>query len=58
MTDLLTTRQLCDKLSVTRQAVYKWRKAGCPTVVHSGNLCRYYYNEVVEWLNDRGAVDA
>ena len=58
MNDLLTTRQLCDKLSVTRQAVYKWRKAGCPTVVNSGNLCRYYYNEVVEWLNDRGAADA
>ena len=55
MTDLLTTRQLCDKLSVTRQAVYKWRKAGCPTVVNSGNLCRYDYDSVVEWLNGRGS---
>ena len=53
MNNLLTTRQLCDKLSVTRQAVYKWRKAGCPTVVNSGNLCRYDYEEVVVWLNGR-----
>ena len=57
MTDLLTTRQLCDKLSVTRQAVYKWRKAGCPTVVWAGNMCRYNYDEVIEWLNGRGAAD-
>ena len=53
MKDLLTTRQLCEKLSVTRQAVYKWRKAGCPTVVNSGKMCRYNYDEVVEWLNGR-----
>ena len=57
MNDLLTTRQLCEKLNVTRQAVYKWRKAGCPTVVFSGNMCRYNYNEVVEWLNNRRTVD-
>ena len=53
MNDLLTTRQLCDRLSVTRQAVYKWRKAGCPTEVNSGRLCRYDYNKVISWLNGR-----
>jgi predicted site-specific integrase-resolvase len=53
MNDLVTTRELCDKLKVSRQAIYKWRKAGCPTVVQSGNMCRYNYGEVVEWLNDR-----
>ena len=58
MNNLLTTRQLCEKLSVTRQAVYKWRKAGCPTVVNSGNLCRYDYEEVVVWLNGRRAANA
>tara|TARA_Y100000310_G_scaffold213218_1_gene214119 strand:- start:254 stop:430 length:177 start_codon:yes stop_codon:yes gene_type:complete len=57
MKDLLTTRQLCEKLSVTRQAVYKWRKKGCPTVVNSGKMCRYNYEEVVEWLNDRRAAN-
>ena len=48
MNSLLTTRQLCEILSVTRQAVYKWRKAGCPTKVNSGNMCRYDYDEVIE----------
>ena len=55
MNDLLTTRQLCERLSVSRQAVYKWRKAGCPTEVNSGNMCRYNYDEVIEWLNSRGS---
>jgi len=55
MNSLLTTRQLCDRLSVTRQAVYKWRKAGCPTEVNSGNMCRYNFKDVQEWLNNRRA---
>ena len=55
MNSLLTTRQLCEILSVTRQAVYKWRKAGCPTKVNSGNMCRYDYDKVITWLNSRGS---
>jgi excisionase family DNA binding protein len=53
MNSLLTTRQLCEELSISRQTAYKWRKAGCPTVVSSGNMCRYNYDEVIEWLNSR-----
>ena len=53
MNGLFTTRELCNKLKVSRQAVYKWRKAGCPTVVRSGNMFRYNYDEVIEWLNNR-----
>ena len=53
MNGLVTTRELCNILKVSRQAVYKWRLAGCPTVVQSGNMCRYNYDEVVEWLNGR-----
>ena len=45
MNNLLTTRQLCEELSISRQTAYKWRKAGCPTVVSSGNMCRYNYDE-------------
>ena len=55
MNSLLTTRQLCEVLSVTRQAVYKWRKAGCPTVIFSGIMCRYNFEDVQEWLNNRRA---
>ena len=55
MNSLLTTRQLCEILSVSRQAVYKWRKAGCPTEIFSGNMCRYNFKDVQEWLNNRRA---
>ena len=58
MSDLLTTRELCEKLGVSKQAIYKWRKAGCPTVVNSGNMCRYDYEAVIGWLNGRRTVDA
>ena len=55
MNNLLTTRQLCEMLSVSRQAVYKWRKAGCPTEIFSGNMCRYNFKDVQDWLNNRRA---
>ena len=57
MNGLVTTRELCNMLKVSRQAVYKWRLAGCPTVVQSGNMCRYNYDEVIEWLNGRLTAD-
>ena len=53
MNNLITTKQLCKVLHISRQTAYKWRKAGCPTVLFSGNICRYNYNEVVEWVNSR-----
>ena len=55
MNSLLTTRQLCEMLSVSRQAVYKWRKAGCATEIFSGNMFRYDYDKVITWLNGRGS---
>ena len=57
MNSLLTTKQLCEELSISRQTAYKWRKAGCPTVATSGNKCWYHLNEVLEWVNSRRAVD-
>ena len=49
--ELVTTDELCKTLKVTKAAVYKWRQDGCPTVIASGNICRYYLNEVIDWLN-------
>jgi|TARA_Y100000034_G_C6897815_1_gene414366 predicted DNA-binding transcriptional regulator AlpA len=55
---LITTRELCDRLGVTRQAVYKWRRLkGNPMPVavnntdKNGKTIRYLYSDVVEWLN-------
>ena len=52
MNNLLTTRQLCEELSISRQTAYKWRKAGCPIVAASGNKCWYHLDAVIEWLNN------
>ena len=48
MNNLVTTRELCEILKVSRQAVYKWRKDGCPTVINNGNMCRYNYDQDIE----------
>ena len=53
MNRLVTTRELCESLKVTRQAVYKWRLAGCPTIINSGRFIRYDLNEVLYWLKNR-----
>jgi phage terminase Nu1 subunit (DNA packaging protein) len=53
----VTTTQLSKILQVSRQAIYKWRKRGCPVVVDNtgwqGKTIRYDYDEVVKWLNKR-----
>jgi|TARA_Y100000310_G_scaffold77636_1_gene74240 phage terminase Nu1 subunit (DNA packaging protein) len=53
----VTTTQLSKILQVSRQAIYNWRKRGCPVVVDNtgwqGKTIRYDYDEVVKWLNKR-----
>tara|TARA_R100000773_G_C4210734_1_gene110374 strand:- start:1037 stop:1213 length:177 start_codon:yes stop_codon:yes gene_type:complete len=57
MDGLVTTKQLCELLSVSRQAVYKWRKSGLPVAIDNsgrgGKLIRYDWREVIEWLQER-----
>ena len=58
MEGLITTKQLCELLSVTRQAIYKWRKSGLPVEISNGGrgckLIRYNWKKVIEWLDERG----
>lgn len=51
---LVSTKELGDMLGVTRQAIYKWRKKGCPVAVNfvNGRMIRYDFNKVLEWLNN------
>ena len=55
---LISTTELGDILSVTRQAIYKWRKQGCPVVIDNtsmnGKTIRYDLDEVKDWLNSNG----
>tara|TARA_R110002020_G_scaffold129375_2_gene289675 strand:- start:7924 stop:8121 length:198 start_codon:yes stop_codon:yes gene_type:complete len=58
---LLSTADLCERLGVTRQAIYKWRNLDddpMPVAIDNSNrggkTIRYLYSDVMEWLNGRG----
>ena len=48
---LLSTMDLCDRLGVTRQAVYKWRQSGMPVEIKHKKTIRYSWKNVKSWLN-------
>ncbi len=57
---LISTTELCRRLGVTRQAVYKWRNLEydpMPVAVNNsdrnGKTIRYLDSDVLEWLNGR-----
>ena len=50
---LVKTADLCRIFSVSRQAVYRWRKKGCPSMINSGRFIRYDLEEVILWLKNR-----
>lgn len=47
--ELLTTKELCDLLKVSRATVSLWVKEGMP--YFTKNPYRYIFNDVVEWIN-------
>ena len=52
---IVSTGFLCKYYDISRQAIYKWRKEGCPTVVSTGKMFRYNFIDVQEWINNRGS---
>lgn len=50
MSEYLTTAELSDKLKVTRQAIWNWRKQGLPAV-KIGRAVRFDLNAVNDWIN-------
>ena len=55
--NVVDTAQLCKVFGVTRQAIYKWRKNGLPTVVWKKNgTVRYNMEDVIMWLNENEAT--
>ena len=50
---LVKTQDLCRMFSVSRQAVYRWRKNGWPSVINSGRFIRYDLEKVISWLKQR-----
>ena len=54
--NVVDTAELCKVFGVTRQAIYKWRKNGLPTVVWKKNgTVRYNMEDVIMWLNENAA---
>lgn len=49
--NLITTKDLCVKLNVTRQSIYLWRKEGMPVVIASKKTIRYNWDDVKAWLD-------
>lgn len=52
MENLITTKELCEKLKVTRQTVFTWRSQGMPYKKY-GKIVRFNYEEVEKWLKER-----
>lgn len=50
--NLLTEKELCDFLSVTRQTLVVLRKQGLPYFLLGSKLIRYDVQEVLEWLRE------
>ena len=53
-TELLTIKELTEKLHVTDRTIYNFRQEGMP--VFSSKPLRFDFEKVLEWLKDRGTV--
>lgn len=53
MEQLLTTKQIAEKLQIAEITVYKWREKGMP-YKQFGRTVRFDYDEVLEWINKKG----
>lgn len=51
--DLISTTELCNKLKLSRQAIYNFRKQGMPVAFRSGKIIRYSYIDVLNWMDKR-----
>jgi excisionase family DNA binding protein len=49
MGNLLTLRQLCDKLQLSRATIDRWRKEGLP-FTKIGKSLRFDEEKVAEWI--------
>lgn len=55
--DLITTAELCEKLSISRQTVFNFRKKGMPIAFRSGKIIRYNYVDVLNWMDKRNSAE-
>lgn len=53
---LLTTKEMIEKLKVSRTTLYLWRKKGLP-FKRIGTQIRYDVHEVEEWIEENNMFD-
>lgn len=52
MDNILTVKELCEKLKFSRETIFKWRKLGMPCI-KINRAIRFNEKEVIEWLNNQ-----
>lgn len=50
--NILTTKELCEKLKFSRVTISKWRKQGMPCI-KVNRAIRFDEKEVMDWLNEQ-----
>jgi excisionase family DNA binding protein len=48
--ELLTSKQLCERLSVSYMTLYRMMQKGLPCIVLGSRVYRYDYDAVMDWL--------
>ncbi len=49
--ELLTRKELAQKLKVSVITINRWEKSGLPVIKVNGNRPRYDYQKVLDWMN-------
>jgi len=52
MDNILTTKELCEKLKFSRVTISNWRKQGMPCI-KVNRAVRFNEIEVMKWLNEQ-----
>jgi excisionase family DNA binding protein len=56
MENLMTTKELCDYLKLSRMTIERYRKAGLPYITIGKNI-RFEKDKVLEWLKNNERKD-
>ncbi|RUS47615.1 AlpA family transcriptional regulator [Cohnella sp. AR92] len=47
---LVKASVVCEKFSISKRTLCRWKNEGLPSVKLSYNMVRYYLDEVTEWV--------
>ncbi|WP_337098660.1 helix-turn-helix transcriptional regulator [Paenibacillus sp. YIM B09110] len=53
MEEIVTAKVVCDKLSISKRTLCKWKNEGLPSIKLSYNIVRYDLISVMEWVKER-----